>query len=101
MRLGTGDKVIVGIGDKVSVGEWENINPIFMLEYVVKSDDDVATIEKEVRKRAEVEWFRLAKQRFGLVVKRRVNERDEETQDIMDEVSDWIEKGLKPKGKHK
>jgi len=75
--------------DTIKVGDFELLRPVYGETWVIKEGDDPDKEWKRLVKTADEKWHKIARRQLQQNLDRRVNQRDEESQDYIDEACDY------------
>ena len=83
-------RLIVSRRDSIKIGDFESITPSWSEEWELEDGDDPQEIRKKVVTTVDKMYYKVAQRHLRDAVKRRINDRDEEAQDYMDEACDYF-----------
>lgn len=77
-------------GDTIKIGDFELLRPLYGEVWKLEEGEDAEKMWKKLVKEIDEKFRMIVRRQLRETIKRRVNERDEETQDYMDEACDFF-----------
>lgn len=74
--------------DSIKIGDFESLTPSWSEEWELEDGDKPSEVRKALVERVDSMFQTVARRQLKQVIDRRVNVRDQETEDYMDEVCD-------------
>lgn len=83
-------RIRYGKRDSVKIGDFETITPQWEEEWELQEGDNPAEVRKALVERVEKMYRMVTQRALRQVIERRVNVRDKETEEYMDEACDFF-----------
>ena len=83
-------RIIYSRRDTIKIGDFESLTPSWSEEWELEDGDKPSEIRKALVEKVDNLFHKVAQRQLRQVVKRRVNVRDEQTEDYMDEACDFF-----------
>lgn len=77
-------------GDTIKIGDFELLRPIYGETWELEEGEDPDKLWKKLVRTVDEKFHMICRRQLQHNLKRRVNERDEETQDYIDEACDYF-----------
>lgn len=84
-------EIIVGRSVTYNIGDWESIKPTYSEVWTVEPGDDPAVIRKQAMQSVSIVYRKVCQREIAAVVARRVNQRDPQGEDYLDEICDYFD----------
>jgi hypothetical protein len=84
--------------DTIKIGDFETVSPSWSEEWELAADDDPAAMRQALVERVESMFRTIVRRSLRQTIERRVNMRDEETEEYMDEACDYFKVSQGRKG---
>jgi hypothetical protein len=87
--------------DSIKIGDFESLTPSWGEEWELEEGDKPGEIRKALVERVDSMFQTVARRQLKQVIERRVNVRDQETEEYMDEACDYFKVSQGRKGGRK
>lgn len=91
-------RIIYSRRDSIKIGDFESITPSWSEEWELEDGDKPSEVRKALVERVDSMFQTVVRRQLKQVIDRRVNVRDQETEDYMDEVCDYFKVSQGRKG---